>query len=104
MTDQLPIACSLSGAELPARLAEMAAIGRDGLLGSERVGGRALLRFKDDPALRARLAAVVAAESDCCAFLAMDLRDAPGAVELSIEGPAGAELVVEELVQAFAGG
>lgn len=104
MTTELPIACSLSASELPARLAEMAAIGSSALLEAQASGPRARLRFRDAPPVRERLAAVVAAESACCAFLTMSLHDEPGAVSLAIEGPEGAEPVVEELVRAFAGG
>ena len=102
MARELPIACSLSADELPARLAQMAAIGRDALLDAERSGDRARLRFADAPGTRARLEAIVAAESDCCTFLTMQLAETAGEITLSIEGPAGAEPVIEELVQAFA--
>jgi hypothetical protein len=104
MAPELPITCSLTAAELPARLAEMAAIGRSSLLGAEASGRSALLRFRDDRDTRTRLAAIVAAEAECCSFLTMRLNDAPGAIGLSIEAPAGAELVLRELASAFGAG
>ena len=47
------------------------------------------------------MAAFVEAESRCCAFLRMELRDDPDALTLTIEGPAEAESVVRELVLAL---
>jgi len=55
---ELPIACSLTASALHARLAEIAAVGRDGLLDVEATPRLAVLRFR--PEVRARLEAVVA--------------------------------------------
>jgi hypothetical protein len=103
MTTELPIACSLTPAELPARVAEIGAIGRANLLSAEVEAGRAVLRFRSGGAVRERLASVVAAEAECCAFLAMTLRDEADLLVLTIEAPSGAEPVVRELVTAFEG-
>jgi hypothetical protein len=46
---------------------------------------------------------LVAAESQCCAFLTMRLDDAPGEVRLTIDAPEDAEPVLGELVNAFRG-
>ena len=62
----------------------------------------AVLRFRQAPATRERAAAFVAAESRCCAFLRMQLRDDPDALTLTIDGPPGSEPVVAEMVAAFA--
>lgn len=104
MTTDLPIACSLGATELPERLAEMAAIGRDSLIETDTTPVRAQLRFHDRAGTRERLEAVVAAESRCCAFLRMSVRSEHDAVALTIEAPAGAEPVLAELVAAFADG
>jgi hypothetical protein len=88
---------------MPARLAEMAAIGAAGLLDAETSGRQARLRFGRGPGVRDRLAGIVAAESECCAFLAMRVGDERGAITLTIEGPEGSEPVIDEIVQAFAG-
>jgi hypothetical protein len=48
--------------------------------------------------------AVVAAEARCCAFLTMEVREEHDAVVLTIVAPEGAEPVLSELVDAFAGG
>ncbi len=104
MTTELPIACSLSAAELPVRLAEIGALGRDSLIGFETGDASAELRFRTDPETRSRLARVVAAESECCAFLTMTVRQQPDAISLTIQAPPGGEPVMRELVSAFRGG
>ena len=99
MPTDLPIACSLSADELAERLDAMGAVGRTGLLAANREGARAVLHFR--PAARDEVAAIVAAEAECCAFLTMELRDEPDAVVLTIEAPVDAEPVLAELVSAF---
>jgi hypothetical protein len=85
---------------MPARVAEIAAIGTEGLLHAEAVGSRALLRFRPGADVRARLEAIVAAEAECCAFLTLTLTDDNA---LTIEGPPAAAPVVRDLVAAFGG-
>jgi hypothetical protein len=100
MTSDPQIACSLSADELPKRLAEIRAIGRDSLLAVSPEGA---LRFRADQATRARLEAVIAAESACCSFLDFDLRERNGELVLTIAAPEGAEPLAFDLVNAFAG-
>jgi hypothetical protein len=99
---ELPIACSLSAAELPVRMAEVAALGRDALLDARVDGARARLRFAPSAGLRERVERFAEAESRCCAFLAFEVEEGPDAVLLRIDAPAGAEGVLAELVAAFA--
>jgi hypothetical protein len=101
MAQDLPIACTLTGAELPERLAEIAELGRAGLVAIDRRDASAVLRFRAEPALRERLAAVVEAESRCCSFLDLRLADEPGATVLTLAAPAGGEAVLHGLVDAF---
>ena len=101
MTTERPIACTLTRAEMPARRAEMAAIARD-LVSADVHEAHAVLRFGPAAATRERVAAFVAAESRCCAFLRMTLRDDADALTLTIAGPAGSAPVVDELVAALA--
>src|SRR6266480_1193804 len=101
MTTEPPIACTLTEAEMPARRVEMAAIARE-LVSADAQDTHAVLRFRPGAGTRERVAAFVAAESRCCAFLRMELRDDPGALTLTIHAPAGAEPVVAELMAAFA--
>jgi hypothetical protein len=103
MPTDLPIACSLSAAEQSSRLAEMSAIGQSALLGVETTGSHATLRFRAGGATRERLAAIVVAEAECCAFLDMALREEREVIDLTITAPAGAEPVLGGLVAAFGG-
>jgi hypothetical protein len=103
MPNDLPIACSLDATALPRRLAEMRDVGRDALLDVDRSDRRAVLRFRAGAETRARLAAIVAAEASCCAFLDMTMQDDDAAVALSISAPPGAEPVLDDLVAAFSG-
>jgi hypothetical protein len=103
MPEELPIACSLSGADLRDRLAEMKEAGRAGLIHVETAGGAAVLRFRASEGMSDRLDRIVAAESECCAFLDLSVEESDEALELRIAGPEGSEPVVEELVEAFTG-
>jgi hypothetical protein len=103
MPAELPIACSLTTTELPARLAEMAALGRDALVEARRERAHAELRFTAGAGVRERVKAIVQEETQCCAFLTMDVRDEPDLVVLDISAPAEADLILDELVDAFRG-
>ena len=70
------------------------------LLGTERDG---TLRFRATPGIRRRLAAIVAAEAECCAFLSLSLHEANGELLLEVSAPPDAEPVAAELARAFAG-
>jgi hypothetical protein len=98
---ELPIACSLSATDLSTRLREMADLGHSALVDVRHEPTRAELRFA--AGVRDRVEGIVAAESQCCAFLAMTISDEPDTVVLTIEAPDGAELVLSELVDAFRG-
>ena len=103
MPTERPIACSLSATALADRLAQMADLGREALLGVEQAERRASLRFAADAGVSERLARIVAAESECCAFLAMRVSNESSGVVLTIEAPDGAELMVQDIVDAFRG-
>jgi hypothetical protein len=100
VNDPLPIACTLTGDELPRRRAEIRALGRGALLSVERHKARAVLRFR--PAAREELERIVAAESRCCSFLDLAISAEPEAAVLTIAAPPGAEPVMNGLVDAFA--
>ncbi len=84
MTTSAPIACTLDRALLPQRVAEIAALARDGLQSVESTEGSAILRFRRDPVIRERLERIVAAESECCAFLDFTLDDDADATVLMV--------------------
>jgi hypothetical protein len=98
----LPIACTLGAGDLETRQAELAALGRRSLISVDRPdGGPFRLSFESDPLTKAELERIVAAEAECCAFLKMTITDSDP-LELTIDGPDDAGLVIEELVSVFA--
>jgi hypothetical protein len=101
MPSEPPIACSLDAIALPKRLAEIAGLGRDALIDTRLNGTRAQLRFAAGSGIRARVEEIVAAEARCCAFLQMRVSDELDTVVLTIDAPADAKLVLDELVAAF---
>jgi hypothetical protein len=102
MPAELPIACSLSATDLPVRLAEMAALGGAALVDACQDATHAELRFAAAAAgVRERVEAIVAAESQCCAFLMMRVTGEPDTIVLTIDAPEGAEPVLQELLDAF---
>jgi|Tabmets5t2r1_1033131.scaffolds.fasta_scaffold49374_2 hypothetical protein len=103
MPAELPIACSLKAAELPARLAEITTLGDDALIDVHRPPGHAELRFAAGDGIRDRVEAIVRAEAHRCAFLNMEVRDEPNLVVLRITASADADLVLAQLVDAFRG-
>jgi hypothetical protein len=104
VASDLPIACSLGPTELAGRLAELRALGRGALVASRAGPTHARLRFAGGDEVHARLAAVVAAESRCCAFLTLRLTRDGGTLLLDLEAPEGAEPVLAELVGGFRAG
>jgi hypothetical protein len=102
MTETDPIACSLGASDLGSRLEEIAAVGRDHLIGAETRDGGHVLRFRLGEDSRRRLAAIVAAESECCPFLDLDLREHDGELVLTVTAPEAGRPVADELAAAFA--
>ena len=99
---ELPIACSLDAAALPAREAELARLGGSLISVTSGEGPPVVLRFKPDRGTRAELDRIVAAEAECCPFLRMTVREGE-ALELTIDGPDDAAPVIAELVGTISG-
>jgi hypothetical protein len=100
----LPIACTLDPDQMPQRGEEIRALGRDGLVAVEREERSVTLRFRPDPSIRARVEAIAAAESRCCAFLDFTVTQAEDATVLTIAAPEGAEPTLRDLTGLFAAG
>jgi MerR family copper efflux transcriptional regulator len=96
-----PVACTLDSAETHQRRDAIRALGRDGLQAVERGEQHVTLRFRPDPAIRERVAGIVAAESRCCAFLDFTLAATDDATMLTITAPEGAEPAVHVLADLF---
>lgn len=103
MSRPLPIACTLNATDLRERGAELRALGGDGLLDLAEHDDHTVLRFRADPEIRTRVEAIVAAESECCAFLDFRLDHEADASVLTISAPNGGAEVVRELAAALAG-
>ena len=91
----LPIACTLSPGGMTARLALIDALAADGLLDRTPTDAGVRVRLRDTPEIEQRTRDLVAAESQCCAFLDFALeRDETGLV-LDIAGPDEAQPVID---------
>lgn len=101
MTTELPISCSLTATQLPARLAEMAELGREALLDALVDARRARLLFAADAGVLERVQRIVAAERECCGFLGFAVEQQPEGVLVTVQAPDGAEGVLTEWARAF---
>jgi hypothetical protein len=97
-----PIACTLDPAQMPQRSDDIRTLGRDGLEAVERSERHVSLRFRRDPAIRMRVEGIMAAESNCCAFLDFTLTDTDDATVLTIAAPEGGQTTMNELADLFA--
>jgi hypothetical protein len=96
-----PIACTLSAGDRQGRAAAVRELGERALVGLEVSDRRALLRFRGEPEC---VDALVAAESQCCAFFRFATRRQGDEIELEIRTPEGGEPLLRGLVAAIVGG
>lgn len=101
MTDPQPIACTLDENALRQRLAEIAALGAESLLGSEETGEGNILRFRNDESTRRRLEQIVSAEMECCSFLELEIDERDQDLLLALAAPGDGRAVADELARAF---
>ena len=94
MTD-LPIACTLTPDGMTARLALIDALAADGLLERTATASGMRVRLRDTPDIEQRTRALVAAESQCCAFLDFHLGRQDGDLVLDVSGPEDARPLIE---------
>ncbi len=100
MPTEVPIACTLSAGEQPDRVVTMRELGR-ALVGLEVHERQARLRFHRK---HERVGALVAAESQCCAFFQFATTRDGEATELEIRTPEGGEPLLRALVAAIVSG
>ena len=98
MTTDLPMACSLSAAELEERGERWHRLAERALVESSYEGGVAILRCRADPGVEAELRELVRLEGECCPFLTLAVSSRDGGLVLEVSGPPGAE----QMVAAFA--
>jgi hypothetical protein len=92
---ELPIACTLSPDDMPARLALIDALAADGLLDRTPTASGMRVRLRDTPDIERRTRELVTAESACCTFLDFALGREDGALVLDISGPPEARPVID---------
>jgi hypothetical protein len=96
-----PIACTITGAEIPARV-ELIERMRAAMTAIDRTPTGLLLHFPDEPAVRADLATFSVDEKRCCQFWGFDITDEPGGVALRWDGPPAAGELLRQLEMFFA--
>jgi hypothetical protein len=101
MSQESPIACTLSAADRPARAASSRELGERALIGLEVRDRRALLRFQGE---REAVDALVAAERACCGFFEFATARDGDVTELEIRTPAGGEPLLRALVAGIVAG
>lgn len=85
--DDAPVACTLSSEDLGRQLAWIRQVTSTNLLSHQLTGTKLRLMYRPDA--KRDLELIVDRERECCAFLRFGLREAAGAVELTIEAPSG---------------
>lgn len=95
-----PIACTLQPGDYRERLAWIAGLARDGLLGVSRDDLRLELRYA--PQVADRVREMVGKEQRCCAFLDFELAETDAGVHLTIAAPERARDVADALFEQFA--
>ena len=91
----LPIACSLTAEQLPARREALAAFD----VVDARVTGRVAVRRS--AATEAALAEFVQLENECCPFFDLRVITEPDVLILEVGGPPDAEPLILQLVEEF---
>jgi hypothetical protein len=90
-SDDMPIACGLTSAELGARAAMLFAQFRSAVIGTEELLDGYAFRVPGDGKWIAIIAKMIVAERECCPFLTFELVAQPnmGPVIVRVAGPAG---------------
>ena len=96
---ELPIACTLTPAQMGDRVEWLRDLGARSLLDGRRQDGVLTLRF--DAAAEDEVRAWVRAEQECCAFLSFELQPGEHDLRLAVLAPAGAEPVLDGLLTAL---
>lgn len=94
----LPIACTLSDAELAARVADLERDLFARSTGVDSIPGGIRHRFVTSDEIKRKLFDFIEAETTCCAFLTFRLTFEPGhgPISLEITGPEEARQLIEE--------
>jgi hypothetical protein len=92
-SDDMPIACCLTSAELRERETTLLAQFRSAVVGTEELRDGYAFRVPGDSKWIAMIAKMIVAERECCPFLTFELVAQPnmGSVIVRVTGPAGAK-------------
>jgi hypothetical protein len=94
-----PIACTLQGGTYQDRLAWIAQLADDGLLGHERRDLVLELQYRAEVADRVR--EMVAKEQHCCGFLRFEIRETAEDIRVTISAPERARAEADDIFQQF---
>ena len=95
MSTEIPIACTLTPDGFTARMRLMDALAADGLIDRTDTERGVRVRLRDTPEIERRARELVAAESECCAFLDFQLAREDGVIVLEVSGPEDARPVID---------
>jgi hypothetical protein len=100
MSDKIPVACTLSNAELHEREVTLLAQFKLLVTAREDIDEGYSFRLPGDKECLALVARILAAERACCPFLKFELAAEPnqGPLTLRITGPFGAKEVIKTLL------
>jgi len=101
-TDDMPIACCLTSAELREREATLLAQFKSAVIETEELQEGYAFRLPGDGEWIGLIAELIAAERECCPFLTFELVAQPnmGPVIVRVTGPAGGKEFVSYPMQA----
>ena len=95
-----PIACTITEDEIPERVQLIERL-RAAMTAIDRTPTGLLIRLRDEPGVRADLAAFVVDEKRCCHFWGFDVIDQGDAVALRWDGPPAVDGVFDQLQAYF---
>jgi hypothetical protein len=95
--DDAPLACTLPAGAYARRVRDLSDLAQRALVHREPIAGGERLTFADEPGVERDLAAAVAAETACCAFLTLRLDRHEHDLALTVTGPPAAQHVIAEL-------
>ena len=98
--DKLPIACSLTSAELHEREVTLLAQFRSAIVQTEELQEGYAFRISGDGQSIRQVAELIVAERECCPFLAFELSVLPnmGPLTVRVTGPAGTKEFLSSLL------
>jgi hypothetical protein len=98
---EIGIACTLDRAQMRQRGGDIRALGRAALTSVDRGERHVVLRFRPGPGIREQVEQLVAAESECCAFLDFAITHERDATVVTIVSPPEGAPVMHELADRF---